>query len=72
MACSLAFALVLLAHAAPEGAAAHATLMPSGMANFSWVHGLGQHRAIITLPESHTPGAAAFATIPWQVRLPYL
>lgn len=26
--------------------------------NFSWVKGLAQHRAIVTLPESHTPGAA--------------
>lgn len=56
---SVAFAWLLLVQTA-QGAAP--------LTNFSWVHGLGQHRAIITVPESHTPGAAAFATIPWQRR----
>eukprot|EP01052_Picozoa_sp_SAG31_P023313 SAG31_NODE_1914_length_6931_cov_6.490340_7_plen_896_part_00 len=36
--------------------------------NYSWPSGLGHHRAIITLPPSTTPGAAAWATIPWQRR----
>ena len=37
--------------------------------NFSWAAGLGQHRAIITLPPSHAPhGTAAFATVLWQRR----
>ena len=53
----------LLTVATPAAAAA----APSAT-NFSWAPSLGQHRAIITLPASRTPGAAVWATVPWQRR----
>ena len=60
--------LVPAAVAAAAAPAPPSHLPPRAATNFTWAPNLGQHRAIITLPASRTPGAAAWATIPWQRR----
>jgi hypothetical protein len=59
----MAVTLAALVELAAAGSSVAAT-----SSNFSWVAGLGHHRAIITLPPSTVQGAAAWATVPWQRR----
>eukprot|EP01047_Picozoa_sp_COSAG01_P052757 COSAG01_NODE_5582_length_4168_cov_2.695257_1_plen_382_part_00 len=59
----MAVTLAVLVELTAAGSSVAAT-----SSNFSWVAGLGHHRAIITLPPSTVQGAAAWATVPWQRR----